>query len=318
MSRETCFIDNWEPFHFNQILKMRINKYNQSVQKKCFYKILNASISSDEFARCQEEGLFLKDVELDTLKDPYPNQFIELEKQGEQKKIYVRYVAEDKPLKFVKGVENIFGIKAKNLEQQFALDVLLDPEIDLITLTGTSGCGKTLLSIASALHQLESKYIKLIVSKPLISLGKEIGFIPGTIEEKMAPWLNPIKDQFELLLNKKPGRRQKNGVQIFEDYLREGSVEIEVLTYIRGRSINNSFLFFTECQNMNLSELKCILTRVGKGTKIVLDGDIEQSDIKDSGLGEVIEKFKPHKIAAHVDLISGERSELATLASEIL
>lgn len=241
----------------------------------------------------------------------------------------------------IEKYENVFGLKARNKEQQFSFDLLFDDAVKLVTLSGLAGCGKTLLALAAGLEQLSGvgsfpKYNKLIISRPVQPVGKDIGFLPGTFEEKMAPWISPIRDNLEFLVGgKSPSglkrRSPASGSGITpmseEPYLallqEKGLIEIEAITFIRGRSIPNAFIIIDEAQNLTMHELKTIITRVGEGTKIVLTGDIEQIDnvyvdTYTNGLTYAIEKFKEFAIAGHITLIKGERSALATLASQIL
>lgn len=234
------------------------------------------------------------------------------------------------------SVDDVFGLKPRNKEQQFALDLLLDESIKLVSITGAAGCGKTLLALAAGLAQVigrNSRYEHLIVSRPVQPMGKDIGFLPGTIEEKMEPWIAPIKDNLSLLLggrfkktvsrkNGEPDREFKRDPYI-DMMFEEKKIEVEALTYIRGRSIPNSFMIIDECQNLTVHELKTIITRIGDGTKIILLGDLEQIDnthvdMFSNGLTYAVERFKGYKIAGHITLIKGERSELATLAAKIL
>jgi PhoH-like ATPase len=215
-------------------------------------------------------------------------------------------------------------LDAKNKEQRFALQLLLDPDVKLVTLAGLAGCGKTLLSIAAGLELVleKKKYKSLVVCRPVQPMGKDIGFLPGTIEEKMEPWVAPIKDNLRFLLSAS-GKRSRNIEETLNMYFDDGTIEVEAMTFIRGRSISNAFMIIDEAQNLNAHELKTILTRVGEGTKIVLTGDIEQIDNTyvdslSNGLTVAIEKFKDHEISGHVTLTKGERSELATLAAKIL
>jgi PhoH-like ATPase len=237
----------------------------------------------------------------------------------------------------IEKYEEIFGLRPRNKEQQFSFDLLMDDDIKLVTLTAPAGCGKTLLALAAGLEQLQDvgshpKYNKLIISRPVQPMGRDIGFLPGTFEEKMAPWLSPIKDNLEFLFGVKPSKIKKkstssDGGIMNEPYMsilqEKGLIEVEAITYIRGRSIPNAFIIIDEAQNLSVHELKTIITRVGEGTKIVLTGDIEQIDnpYVDSytnGLTYAIEKFKEYPIAGHIKLLKGERSALATLASKIL
>lgn len=238
-------------------------------------------------------------------------------------------------------IKQAFGLVPKNKEQKFSLDLLFDKNISLLTLVGPSGTGKTLLALASALEQLTSignpdtaKYEKLIVSRPVQPVGKEIGFLPGTLEEKMEPWIAPIRDNLNFLMSNRSSSKKKtkngNGGQTENDgtpYLElmqeKGIIEIEAITFIRGRSIPNAFIIIDEAQNLSMHELKTIITRAGEGTKIVLTGDIDQIDnvhvdVYTNGLTYAIEKFKDQAISGHVSLLKGERSVLATIASQIL
>ena len=169
--------------------------------------------------------------------------------------------------------KKIWGLKPRNKEQMFGLNILMDPNIPIITMTGKAGCGKTLLAIATGLEQImeeNKRYKKLVVSRPVQPVGKDIGFLPGTLEEKMSPWLMPIQDNLEFLL----GDNKETIELLYEN----GTIEVEALTYIRGRSISNAFIIIDEAQNLSIHELKTIITRVGENTKIILTGDIEQID----------------------------------------
>lgn len=247
-----------------------------------------------------------------------------------------KFVGPGEPIAKLINVVDVFGLKPRNKEQCFALDLLLDDSIKLVSITGAAGCGKTLLALAAGLSQVvggkDHKYEHLIVSRPVQPMGKDIGFLPGTIEEKMDPWVAPIKDNLTFLLGNRfkkhvskkhgePDREFKRDPYI--DMLFQERIEIEALTYIRGRSIPNSFMIVDECQNLTVHELKTIITRIGDGTKIVLLGDLEQIDnagvdMFTNGLTYAVEKFKDYKIAGHITLLKGERSELASLAAKIL
>ena len=213
-----------------------------------------------------------------------------------------------------------WNIKSRNKEQAFAIDLLMDPRVKIVSLVGRAGSGKTLLAIAAGLQQTiglradENHYSRLIVSRPVQPLGKNIGFLPGTMEEKMLPWLMPIQDNLKFLMGDKTN---------LEMYVEKGKIEIEALTYIRGRSIANAFMIIDEAQNLTMHEIKTIITRVGDGTKVVLTGDIEQIDNiyvneTSNGLAHTVEKFKEFPLAGHVTFKKGERSEVATLASKVL
>tara|TARA_R110002124_G_scaffold116400_9_gene272864 strand:+ start:7803 stop:9044 length:1242 start_codon:yes stop_codon:yes gene_type:complete len=219
--------------------------------------------------------------------------------------------------------KGVWGVKARNKEQSFALDLLMDKNLSLITLVGKAGSGKTLMAIAAGIAQTivdpfsgeDPIYNKIVISRPVQPLGKDIGYLPGTMEEKMHPWLMPLQDNLQFLLG--------NDKATLEDYMDKGIIEIEALTYIRGRSISNAFIIIDEAQNLSLHEVKTILTRVGENTKIVLTGDIEQIDNvyvdeTSNGLVHAVENFKSYDVAGHITLQKGERSALATLSSKIL
>jgi len=218
--------------------------------------------------------------------------------------------------------DGVWGIRPRNKEQHFALDLLLNDEVKLITLVGKAGTGKTLLAIAAGLQQVveERKYHKLLVSRPIFPLGRDIGFLPGDIEQKLNPWMQPIYDNIELLMGNARGERKDRG---YQELLDLGYVQVEPLTYIRGRSIPNQFMIVDEAQNLTPHEVKTIITRVGEDTKIVLTGDPYQIDnpyvdSANNGLTTVVERFKGQKLAGHITLFKGERSELAELAANVL
>jgi len=223
--------------------------------------------------------------------------------------------------------EGVWGIFARNKEQLFALDLLLDDSLSLVTLNGVAGTGKTLLAIAAGLQRVcdERSYRKLLVSRPIYPLGRDIGFLPGDIGEKLNPWMKPIFDNLELLLNT---RQEQSGTNTkpepeYAYLLDQKIIEVEPLTYIRGRSIPNQFLIVDEAQNLTPHEIKTVLTRAGEGTKVVMTGDPGQIDnpyvdAMSNGLTYCIERFKDADIAGHVTLRKGERSELAELAANLL
>jgi PhoH-like ATPase len=251
----------------------------------------------------------------------FPNQYIVLTGKNDPKKSAVcRFINYQVPLKKIYNYKDIWGLSANNKEQKFAMDLLFDKDIKIVSLTGQAGTGKTLIAAASGLEQVlnntksQGGYDKLIITRPVQPLGRDIGFLPGTLEEKMMPWIAPIRDNLEHLF----GDRSALDMQ-----LEQGVIEIEAMTYIRGRSISNAFMVVDEAQNLTPHELKTIITRVGHGTKLVLTGDIQQIDNSyvdavSNGLTYAVEKFKEYEMSGHISLIKGERSKLATLASEIL
>jgi PhoH-like ATPase len=251
----------------------------------------------------------------------FPNQYIMMVSNANPKKSALgRFYSHHIPLKKVVHA-NIpdWKIKSRNKEQAFAIDLLMDPKVKIVSLVGRAGSGKTLCAIAAGLQQTiglrENPYSRLVVSRPVQPMGKDIGFLPGTMEEKMLPWLMPIQDNLQFLMG---GDRSA-----LELYIDKGKIEIEALTYIRGRSISNAYMIVDEAQNLTMHEIKTIITRVGEGTKVVLTGDIEQIDNiyvneTSNGLAHAVEKFKDFHLAGHVTFKKGERSEVATLASKVL
>ena len=252
----------------------------------------------------------------------HPNQYVMMVSNANPKKsALARFYGYHVPLKKVihSSIPD-WNIKSRNKEQAFAIDLLMDPSVKVVSLVGRAGSGKTLLAIAAGLQQTiglrsdENHYSRLIVSRPVQPLGKDIGFLPGTMEEKMLPWLMPIQDNLKFLMGDKTN---------LEMYMEKGKIEIEALTYIRGRSIANAFMIIDEAQNLTMHEIKTIITRVGDGTKVVLTGDIEQIDNiyvneTSNGLAHAVEKFKQYPLAGHVTFKKGERSDIATLASKVL
>lgn len=262
------------------------------------------------------------ELELEGEVSLHPNEFVLLKKEGTDSTAIARHVGKNK-LKSI-NTYSPCKIEGRNKEQKFALDLLLNPEIPLVTVVGSAGTGKTLLAIASGLHQVidTKRYKSLIVCRPIQPLGKDIGFLPGTMEEKMEPWVAPIKDNLRYLLSA-DGKRSKRGEETMQMLFENGTIEVEAMTFIRGRSIANAYMIIDEAQNLNAHELKTIITRVGEGTKIVLTGDIEQIDNMyvdsvSNGLTIAIEKFKNSELSGHVTLTKGERSMLATVAASIL
>jgi PhoH-like ATPase len=229
-----------------------------------------------------------------------------------------------KVVPLIKGnKEGTWGIRPRNVEQSFTLDLLLNDEIKLVTIVGKAGTGKTLLAIAAGLQKVteEGLYQKLLVSRPIFPLGRDIGYLPGTVEEKLNPWMQPIFDNVEFLMNL--SRSDKKAGRGYHELLDLGLMEIEPLTYIRGRSIPNQFIIVDEAQNLTPHEVKTIITRVGDNTKIILTGDPFQIDnpyvdATNNGLVHVVNRFRNEKIAGHITMAKGERSALAELAANLL
>jgi PhoH-like ATPase len=227
------------------------------------------------------------------------------------------------------------GIRGLNMEQQFAFDLLLNDEIKLVTLIGQAGTGKTLVALACGLQRVigrHPRYEKLLVARPIVPLGKDIGYLPGTKDQKLNFWMQPIFDNLRFILHKDDPKEKedKNGMSSHSkardkiDYLLDAEIlEIEAITYIRGRSIPNQFIIIDEAQNLTPHEIKTIVSRVGKGTKIVLTGDPDQIDnpyldANSNGLSYTAERLKGHRLTGHMLLSKSERSELASLAADML
>jgi len=225
-------------------------------------------------------------------------------------------------------VDGVWGIIPRNVEQIFAMDMLLNTEMQLASIIGKAGTGKTLLAIAAGLSLTvdAGSYARLLVSRPVFPLGKDIGYLPGDIEEKLNPWMAPIFDNLEYILGSGDaagGKKKVGSPRKWQELINQGMLNIEPLTYIRGRSIANQYLIVDEAQNLTPHEIKTIITRAGNYTKIVLTGDCFQIDnpyidSSSNGLSYIVERFKDQKISGHVTLVKGERSELAELAANLL
>ncbi len=217
--------------------------------------------------------------------------------------------------------QSAYGIQPRNAEQTFALEVLLDPDVKLVTLTGKAGTGKTLLALASALKQSES-FDQILLARPIVALGnKELGFLPGDEKQKIAPYMQPLFDNLLVIKNHIPygGVESRN----IEDMQKSKKLEIEALAYIRGRSLSEMICIVDEAQNLTPHEIKTIITRAGEGTKMVFAGDLQQIDspyldAQSNGLAYVIDKMSGQDLFAHVNLVKGERSRLSEVASTLL
>lgn len=255
----------------------------------------------------------------------YANQYVLLvDKDNDKSFAYGKYEAATKNIVPLISLESKnYNISSRNREQAFALDALLNDDIRLVTLVGKAGTGKTLLAVAASIHKTvdEDIYNRILVARPTLPMGHDIGYLPGTVEEKLTPWMYPIADNVELIMrNYRGGSRKARG---FKELVDLGILVIEPLTYIRGRSIHSQYLIIDEAQNLTPHEVKTIITRAGDGTKVVLTGDPYQIDNPyvdsvSNGLTTVVEKFKNERVTAHVTLTKGERSELSELAANNL
>lgn len=288
------------------------------------------------------EGLFpnqfvrlmkTKDGETDSAAQENRNDVATEEKRDttDSGSILTRYNHNESSLESFKNYTGniVFGIKARNEEQAMAFDLLLDDNVQMVTLIGKAGTGKTLLAIAAGLQKVveENRYSRLVISRPISPLGKDLGFLPGTKSEKFNPWMQPIYDNMEILFHShneldenRNGRVINKKRTSLDDYLDLGFIELEPLTYIRGRSLPDQYIIIDEAQNLTPHEMKTIITRAGEKTKIVMTGDPYQIDIpyldsESNGLSMSVEKLKSESIVGHVTLIKGERSKLADIAA---
>jgi len=300
--------------------------------------VIGIAVQSHDERVKQTEDIYqgMGRLELDSVQERQLEKLGYLEKMGSQclpnqnlviyhngKDQLFRYDGSKDRLKKVKPLEQgVFGLYPKNMEQRAALDLLLDPGVHIVTLAGKAGTGKTLLALAAGLEMLFKgrEYQKILVSRPIFPMGRDMGFLPGDVDEKLAPWMQPIRDNLEYLLDNQSMSTKTRG---YEGLMEKGLIELEPLTYIRGRSISNRVMIVDEAQNLTPHELKTIVTRVGEGTKLILTGDPYQVDNpyldpNSNGLSYLIERFQGHDISGHVTLINGVRSPLAELASNIL
>jgi PhoH-like ATPase len=252
-----------------------------------------------------------------------PNEYVVLKVAGDPSHSGLgRYDGEQKAIvALIRSPEEMRQVYPKNKEQFFAVDALLDDRIKIVTIIGKAGTGKTLLAIAAGLHKTlwDKVYRKMLVCRPTFPMGKDIGYLPGTVEEKLNPWMQPIYDALDLLSNGRKDHSQRNREALEE----ADRIGVEPLTYIRGRSIPNQYIVVDEAQNLTPLEVKTVITRVGHGTKIILTGDIYQIDnpyvdAMSNGLSVVVDRFRQFSLAAHVHLSKGVRSEVAELAANLL
>ena len=214
-----------------------------------------------------------------------------------------------------------YGIKPRNAEQTFSLDMLMNPEIKLIALTGKAGTGKTLLALAAAIEQ-NRMYEQILLARPIVALSnRDIGYLPGDASEKISPYMQPLFDNLSVI--KHGFNPRSNEYQLIEDMIKEERLNITPLAFIRGRSLSNAFFIIDEAQNLTPHEVKTIITRAGEGTKMVFTGDLQQIDspyldMKSNGLAFMTDRMRNQDIFAHINLVKGERSYLAELASNLL
>jgi len=301
-----------QDYNESQVIKEKAAFYSGFTKHLVDDETIDQFYSGEEIFIEEEKGEF------------FPNQFVMLVSSfNEKKTALASFLNYNKPLRHVTEQRlAAWNVQPRNKEQTFALNLLMDPNIQVVSLVGQAGCGKTLLAVAAGLNQtidlsgkFNPRYKKLLISRPIQPMGKDLGYLPGTMEDKMSPWIAPIKDNLQFLLDD-----DKEAMAL---YFSKGIINIEAITYIRGRSISNAFIIIDEAQNLTAHELKTIITRVGENTKIVLTGDIEQIDniyldSRSNGLTHAFERLKPYELAGHIQLIKGERSKVATLAAKVL
>jgi PhoH-like ATPase len=255
----------------------------------------------------------------------HENEYVLL--KGDKKSALAQYSREKSTFFLINGDLEAMGLRPLNLEQRFAFDLLLNDDIKLVSLIGQAGTGKTLLALACALQKVigrNPRYQKLLVARPIVPLGKDIGYLPGTKDQKLNFWMQPVFDNLGFLLQKEEGERGFGKAKDrIEALLDADLLEVEAITYIRGRSIPNQFIIIDEAQNLTPHEIKTIVSRAGKGTKIVLTGDPEQIDTpyldaNSNGLSYMAERLKGQTLFGHMFLSKSERSEIASLAAELL
>lgn len=287
--------------------------------KDLYTGMIEVMVSPDKMASFRANG----ELELNGGKQYFPNEYCTLTDETNPKRTALTKVdaTGTKLIPIIDCREGVWGIKPRNREQHYAFDALLDDRVKLVTLMGKAGTGKTLMAMAAGLKRtvLDREFRRLVVARPTISMGKELGFLPGSLEEKLAPWMQPIHDALEMLSDLNMGHDHRRST----DLMRSGSIVVEALSYIRGRSIANQFMIIDEAQNLTPLEVKTIVTRVGHGTKIIFTGDPYQIDnpyvdSSSNGFNYVVSRFRPEAVAAHIELQKGERSELAELAANIL
>ncbi|MGO8700691.1 MAG: PhoH family protein [Limisphaerales bacterium] len=281
--------------------------------------MVELTVSAEKMSRFRVEG----ELDLNGHGKYFPNEYCTLLEETNPKRTALAKVdlTGTKLVPILDCREGVWGIKPRNREQHFAFDALLDDRVKLVTLMGKAGTGKTLLAMAAGLKRtvLDREFRRLVVARPTVSMGRELGFLPGSLEEKLNPWMQPIHDALELLSDLNMGSDHRRST----DLMRSGVIVVEALSYIRGRSIAHQYMVIDEAQNLTPLEVKTIITRVGTGTKVIFTGDPYQIDnpyvdSSSNGFNYIISRFRDQAISAHIELQKGERSELAELAANIL
>lgn len=295
----------------DKITEERVENIHKEVQ-------VLTDVSQDKIDKLfyDEQGVSAKDLKV---RDPQPNQLFKIEREGGNN-VLARFNSYTNSLVGVKK-QKAYGIDSRNDEQTFALDALLNPDIKLVSLTGTAGTGKTLLALAAAVEQ-EEMYDQILLSRPVIPLqNQDMGFLPGDVKDKLGPYMLPLFDNLTVI--KKSFKSTSREAIKIEEMLRSEKLLISPLAYIRGRSLSNVFFIIDEAQNLTPHEVKTIITRAGEGSKLVFTGDIYQIDspyldIHSNGLTHLGDKLYGQELFAHINLTKGERSELSELAGKLL
>ena len=284
------------------------------------YKGINTlnDISDDTISKVYEEEEGVPAEEIKVTLEIKPHQYYIL--KGNRSSALVHYDDTNKVYNRVLK-QKVYGIDPRNAEQTFAIDALTRPEIQLVTITGKAGTGKTLLALAAALAQRQ-KFGQIFLARPIVPLSnRDIGFLPGDAKEKIGPYMQPLFDNLDVIKNKFSSTSKD--YQKIEELVKNEKLIITPLAYIRGRSLSNAFFIVDEAQNLTPHEIKTVITRAGEGTKMIFTGDIEQIDtpyldMKSNGLSYLTDKMRGESIFAHINLVKGERSYLAELASNLL
>ncbi len=273
-------------------------------------------LAKEELDRFYQQGRISMNGEIAA----YPNQMFVIRSHANPSQSALARFAGGMLQPLTNGDTVCWGVRALNKEQKFAIDLLLNDDVKLVTLLGRAGTGKTLLALAAGLEKVleQRTYARLLITRPVTPMGDDLGYLPGTKEEKLRPWMQPIYDNLEYLL-----RDSAEPYDLLDDLRERGTIEMEALTYIRGRSIPKQLILCDEAQNLSPHMIKTLITRVGEGTKIVFTGDPEQIDhpyldASSNGLSYLVEKLKGEEIAGHVTLIKGERSRVAELGARLL
>ncbi|MDD2479660.1 MAG: PhoH family protein [Victivallaceae bacterium] len=292
---------------------------NERVEYERLYSGFRVQESSlDEIESFYKNKILKLDLEM------APNEFVVLQNSENPKRSAIGRKTADGKIHLIsnRSEGTVWNVEARNKEQRMALELLLDPEVKLVTLVGSAGTGKTLLALATALEQVQrlNLYSKILVSRPIMPLGNDIGYLPGAKDDKLFQWMKPIFDNLDYLLKSNhPGGSAKK----ISDLISSQRLEMEAITYIRGRSLAKHFVIIDEAQNLTPHEIKTIISRAGEETKMVLTGDPEQIDnpyldASSNGLTYSAERLKDQKLHGHITLTRSERSELAGIAAKFL